>query len=861
MAGPPLHDRLYRALLKLFPREFRGDFGDQMVDDFRDQREDAAVSGRVAGVRLWTRTVVDTLHRAPREHLDILRRDAGYALRLFRRRPGMTASALLTLTIGIGLTAAVFSVAYGVLWQPLALPDSERLVWVSEAGPPPERRDRSVSQASFDAWERDTQAFDGLASLRVTGATLLRESGAEQVMGAQVSARFFAVLGARPQLGRLFTDADFVTVLAPKPAIIAHGLWIRQFGGRPDAVGERVSLGRSGEVEIVGVLRPDFEFPLYRNAAIVLPDLPTGGPYAPPMMAIGRLTPGATRESAQAELDVVARRLAATAADPAKAPGARVTLLRDRVAASARTQLWFLLGTATCVLLIACANVSNLLLAHATGRRRELATRAALGATRAHLVRQALTEGFVLALAGGLAGVLLASWSLPALIALAPRSIPRLDEVSVGWPVLAFATATSVCVGLACGLAASLTAGRSELGLTLRSQRTAGPSGGSRFRQGLIAAQVAVALMLAVAAGLLGQTLRAVTALPLGYDPANVISIAFSPSELELTGTTAKAAFEHELLEAIRAVDGVTAAGVGTRPLSTGYFGTAVALAAGSAEDVSIRVDPVGPGYLEALGARLVTGRFFDDRDGPGAPRVALVNESAARLHWQGGAVAQTFRHQEQLVLVVGVLGDFRRTGLEAEPEPTFYFPSAQTVNFWVNNLLVRTDRDPRELLPAIQAVVRQVERRLPVTYVTTLAEGLDVALAPRRFNLWLVSLFSLIALAVAVVGIYGVLAEAVAQRVPEIGVRMALGATAGRVTRMFLRQGGWMIAIGIAVGSAAALGLSGVMASFVFGVPTTDPVSFGVAVLAVAVAGLLACAIPARRASRVDPVIALRQE
>jgi putative ABC transport system permease protein len=724
-------DRFFRALLRLFPREFRGDFGDQMTDDFRDQRADAAASGRAAGVRLWARTLLDALGRAPREHADILLRDAGYALRLFRRRPAMTASALLTLAIGIGLTAAVFTVAYGVLWQSLPLPDSERLAWVAPARP-----DRWVTEASFAAWERDAQAFDGLASMRVTSATLVRESGAEQVMGAQVSPRFFAVLGTRPLVGRLFTGADFATGLVPTPAIIAHDLWRRHFGGLPDIVGRRISLGRRGEVEVVGVLRPDFVFPLFRNADILLPDIPTGSPYGPPLMVVGRLAAGATIHSAQADLDVVAARVAASAADPATVPEARVTLLRDRVAASARTQLWFLFGTAICVLLIACANVSNLLLAHATGRRRELATRVALGATRAHLVRQALTEGLVVALAGGLAGLLLAWWSMPALTALAPRNIPRLDEVSVGWPVLAFAATVSVCVGLAGGLAASLAAGRSELGLTLRSQRAARPSARGRFRQGLIVVQVAVALMLAVAAGLLVQTLRAVTALPLGYDPANVISIRFAPNELGIKGTVAKAALERDLLEAIRAVDGVTAAGVGTRPLSTGYFGTAIALPPATSEDVSIRVDPVGPGYLEALGARLVAGRFFENRDGPGAPRVALVSESAARLHWPGGAVGQTFRHQDQPVLVVGVMGDFRRTGLEAEPEPTFYFPSPQTDNFWINNLLVRTDRDPRELLPAIQAVARQVDRRLPITDVATLAEGLEIALAPRRFNL-----------------------------------------------------------------------------------------------------------------------------
>jgi putative ABC transport system permease protein len=522
-----------------------------------------------------------------------------------------------------------------------------------------------------------------------------------------------------------------------------------------------------------------------------------------------------------------------------------VTPLREHLTAGVGTQLRFLFGTAICVLLIACASVSNLLLSHTAGRRRELATRAALGASRAHLVRQALTEGLVLALAGGLAGFTLAWWSVPALIAFAPREIPRLNEITVGWPVVAFALGASLSVGLTCGLAAALSAGRSAPGLTLRSHRAAGASHRGRSRQALVVGQVAVALMLAVAAGLLVQTLRAVTDLPLGFDPSNVISIGFSPEHV-----TARIELEARLIERIRSLDGVVAAGVGSRPLGGAVFGSSIALPSAFSEPVRIWVDAVSPGYLEALGARLTAGRFFDDRDGPRAEAVALVNEAAARHHWPGGALGQRVLHNNRPLLVVGVLGDVRRTGLEVEPVPTLYLPSAQSSMF-TNNMLVRTSGDPRALLPAIRAVARDVDPRLPLTRIETLSERLDTVLAPRRFNLWLVSLFSSIALVLAVVGIYGVLMESVAQRVPEIGVRMALGASADGVMRMFLRQGGWMIGIGVALGTAAAFGLSGVMASFVFGVPPTDPVSFGVAVLAVAAAGLLACAIPARRSRR----------
>jgi putative ABC transport system permease protein len=538
-----------------------------------------------------------------------------------------------------------------------------------------------------------------------------------------------------------------------------------------------------------------------------------------------------------------------------------VTSLRAHVTAGVQTQLWFLFGTAICVLLIACANVSNLLLTHTSGRQRELVTRVALGASRAHLVRQALTEGLVLAVAGGLAGFLIAWWAVPSLVALAPQNIPRLNEVALGWEALAFTAAASVCVGLTCGLAASLTAGRSALGTALRTTGTAGGQQGGRFRQSLIVAEIALALMLAIAAGLLVQTMRAVSELPLGYDPSNVISIGFSPDIRSMRdGAAAKARLEGDLTESIRSLEEVVAAGVGSRPLNPGGMGTAIVLPGDPTDKVRITVDAVGPGYLEALGARLLDGRFFNDRDGLTSTPVALVNETAAKRHWPGGAIGQTFLHDKP-VLIVGVLNDVRRTGLEADPDPTLYLPSAQTSMFWTNNMLVRTSGDPRELLPAIRTVVRQAYPELPLTRIQTLEERLSEVTAPRRFSLWLISLFSIVALGLAVIGIYGVVAEAVAQRVPEIGVRMALGARPAGIIRMILRQGAWMIGIGVTLGTAAALAMNGVMAAFVFGVPTTDPVSFATAGVALIVAGLLACAVPARRASRIDPVIALRQE
>jgi predicted permease len=832
MAGSALHDRLYRAILKLFPRE----------------------------------------------HLEILLRDASYALCLFRRRPGMTASAVFTLAIGIGLTAAVFSVVYGVMWRSLPLPESERLVNLSEVSPVPKSELIGVSPANFLDWQKEARTLDALATIGWTPVRIVQHSFAEEVEGAAVSADFFRVVPASVTLGRLLNAGDYEPLstqlaarnpsaprpaLVPTAAVLGYRLWQRQFGGRTDIIGQRVALGR-GTVQIVGVLEKDFVFPLAPKAECWLPDvLEPDQRRARYLTAIGRLAPGSTVAAAQAEFDVIASRLEAAYPDANKGRSARVTSLREHVTAGVQTQLWFLFGTAICVLLIACANVSSLLLTHTSGRQRELLTRVALGASRAHLVRQALTEGLVLAAAGGIAGFLIAWWAVPSLVALAPPNIPRLTEIVLGWEALAFAALASVCVGLTCGLAASVTAGRSALDATLRSTGAAGGYQGGRFRQALIVGEIALALLLAVAAGLLVQTIRAVNALPLGYDPSNVISIGFAPDvRAMLDGAASKARLEADLTESIRSLNGVIAAGVGSRPLNPGGMNTAIRLPGDPTHDVRITIDAVGPGYLEALGARLLEGRLFHDRDGLKSEPVALVNETAAKRHWPGGAIGRAFFHNgKRPIRIVGVLNDVRRTGLEADPEPTLYLPSAQTSTFWTNNLLVRTSGDPRELLPAIRTVVRQAYPELPLTRIQTLAERLSEVTAPRRFTLWLTSLFSIIALGLAVIGIYAVVMESVVQRVPEIGVRMALGASADGVMRMVLRRGAWMIGIGVALGTAAALAMNGVMAAFVFRVPTTDPLSFGMACLALTAAGLLACAIPARRASRIDPVVALRME
>jgi putative ABC transport system permease protein len=864
---------VYRALLRVFPAEFRGDFGDQMSDDFRDQQADAEKSGRASLVVLWARTIADSCRRGPREHLDILMRDAGFAVRLLGRRPGLAASAVLTLAIGIGLNAAVFSLINSVLWRDLSIPESDRLVRVYEVTPAPELKTGAVSADNLLDWRSRTKSFDGLTTATLSPMTLVIPSGGdpEEVPVARVSNDFFRVVPVRPAIGRIFTEADYTpmpqasrqndgNLPVPTVAILSHRFWMRQFQGRADAVGSTVRLDR-GAVEIVGVLAVDVAFPGVEEADIWMPVvLEPIGRRARYLSVFGRLAPGVSLAQAQAELDVLAGQMAADYPRANQGYGIRAEGLLESATGHVAGELWLLGGAASCVLLIACANVANLLLAFASGRRLELATRVALGAGRGHLVRQAMTEGLVLALAGGVLGTALALWSLPLLVTLVPSATPRLSDVSMDGRTVAFIAAVSLLVGLGCGLAGCVPTRHLATRGVLRSTG-AGARQGLRFRQVLTDSEIAVALMLVVAAGLLVRTLRAVGALDLGFEPAHVLTIGITPDMRQYRGP-AKAQFEQDLMTRVRAVPTVSAAGIGSRPLGEGTFATSIRLTEQSAETIDISLDVVGDGYLEALGARLTSGRPFSDRDVAEGPAVALVNAAAAAKLWPDrAAVGRTFRLEENLVDVVGVVSDVRRRDLEADVAPTIYLPSAQQPRFWTNNMLVRTTGAPDAVLPAVRAIMRQLDGDQALTRIQTLEERLAAATAPRRQMLWLVGIFSALAFGLALVGVYGVMAEAVAQRVPEIGVRMALGATSADVVRLILRQGGLLMLLGVILGLGGATALNRLMSAFVFRVSTTDPGTYVVAGLCLAAASLIACAIPAARAVRVDPVIALRQD
>ena len=809
--------------------------------------------------------------------LDLLRRDTAYALRLLRRRPGLMASGILTLTVGIGLNTALFTVVTGVLLRPLPIPHSERLVRLFEVNSREPGNLRGVSPGNVTDWIAETKTLDKLAATAAASWTVvIPGKSPERISTAEVGRGFFEMSDVGPELGRLFVETDYVrggtmfvqprNYAGPGVVVISDGFWRRQFGARPDVLGHTFLLD-GHRVEVIGVLPADFSAEGLLSAwkadiwTAKIPDpVWRRGRY---LAAVGRLAPGVSIERAQAEFDAISARLAR--AYPTEDGGWTVRLLPplETIVRDVRRQLWLLWSAAGCVLLIAAANLSNLLLVSVSGRQHELAARVAVGATRWRLVRQLLVESLILCGLGGLGGGLLAYWAVPLLVRLAPANVPRLAGIVVDGDVAAFAFALALAIGVACGLVACAPVRRlaAPASMALRQRGLHGP--GRRLRHALTTVQVSLAVLLVIATGLLVRTERALQAVDLGFDPTNVLAANLNPSPSTFQRTS-NLTMHSELLTGVRRISGVVAAGIGPRPL-LGETTWVVHLDPSDA-GVQTAVGAVSPGYVEALGAHLARGRVFEPTDAIDTPHVAVVNEAAARQFWGredaiGRVLWRVLDGEREPLEVVGVLGNTRNQDLMTAAEPTMYVPEAQTTTFMWDTLLVRTVSDPRAIVPAIRTVLKSVDPMAPLTSVETLQDRVDEQMAPTRFVLRLFGLFAVVALGLSMLGIYSVLAESVAQRTPEIGVRMALGATADSVARLILSQGARLVGVGLAIGVAATLLARQAMSNLVFGVPTTDGLTYLVSCLAVVVAAIVACWLPARRAASVDPVVALRQE
>ncbi len=797
--------------------------------------------------------------------------DLRYGARMLVKQPGFTLIALLTLSMGIGANTAIFSVVNSLLLRPLPYSESEQLTWVWMDNRPEGIREDITSWPNFEDWRAQNQSFQAMAGVRDRRFNLTGAGEPEELYGANVSPNFFELMRVSPARGRGF-NADEEHEGRDQVVVIGHVLWQRRFGGDANIVGQTLSL--SGQPHtIIGVMPPGFQFPNKTEVWKPLaPDAQTrrarGSFWLP---VIGRLKPGVTRAQAQTDMAGIAQRLEQQYPNTNTGFGVNVVLMHEQLVGKMRTALWVLLGAVGCVLLIACANVANLLLARAATRQKEVAIRAALGASRGRVVRQLLTESVLLAAAGGVLGLLLARWGLDALVAFAPSDLPRAESISIDRHVLFFTLGLSLLTGLVFGLAPALQSSKLGLGEVLKEGGRSGGGGGRHTRSVLVVAEIALALVLLVGAGLLLKSSWRLQQVNPGFNPERVLKVRLSLPLSKYPEGANVAAFYQQLLERLRALPGVKAAGATSSVLLYKVHNSAGILIEGrpapsGSSRPELPLDSVSPSYFQVLGMQLIQGRNFTEQDKRDGLPVAIVNETMARRFWPDeDPIGKRFTlfdagPQARWLTVVGVVRDSRRQGLDAPIRIESFLPHAQRP-LRAMEVVLRTTDDPLTMARTVRSVVWSLDGDLPVSEIQTVEQMVGARVAPRRFNLLLLGLFALVAVLLAAVGIYGVMSYSVTQRAHEIGIRMALGAQTRAVLSLVIGQGMRLALLGVGIGLAAAVGLTRLMAGLLFGVSATDPMTFGAIALLLVGIALLACYLPARRATKVDPMIALRCE
>jgi putative ABC transport system permease protein len=740
-------------------------------------------------------------------------------------------------------------------------------------------RDRNVtSPANFLTWREELTSFDALASVGEFSTTMLGRGDPERVGAMQASAAYFNLVGARPLVGRLYGEADDVEG-APPVVVLSEGYWQRRFGAEPGIVGQTVRVGAEPRT-VIGVLPARFDFqPEASFGAIGSRDvwLPTRFPAGARqfsgryLQVLGRLAPGVTVERAQQEASGLAARLVEAFPDRQTGWTINVVPLKRDLVGDAKVTILIVFGAVCFVLLIACANVANLLLTRATERQQEMAVRAAMGANHGRLLRQLLVESLILSLIGGAVGLLAAQWGLAWLVAARP-DIPRLDGVHMDVSVVGFALLATLATAILFGLAPALHVARADVASWLRERGTAGGGqrGGSRTRGALVVVQVALSLVLLIGSGLLIRSLANRVAVGVGFDVSRLLTAEIQLPGSRYDGPEAQSQFFEQLVDRMAAVPGVRAASaIVFAPLAG--LGSATSFwpldrpvpAAGEHPTADVRW--VHRDFHRTLGIPLVAGRYFDATDRRDAPLRVVINETGARQVWPGESalgkrVAMPWG-DTVVAEVIGVVGDIRHTGPDTEPRTMLYWEHRQFRPFSQMTMVIHTAGDAASVTPALRAAVREMDPELPIYNIRTMADLFGSALARARFTTLSLGAFALLALALAAVGIYGVIAYSTQQRAREIGIRIALGADSLGVTRMVVRQGMTLVALALALGAAGAVALSGVLRSLVFDVSTTDPATFAAMAIVLSLTGLVACWLPARRATRVDPMVALRTE
>lgn len=854
--------RLYDALLHLFPKSFRIEYGEEMRDIFADRRRQAL--GFTATAGLWIETVFDVIPNAARVHGDILRQDLRFTLRALSRAPGFTFTAIVVAALGVGATTAAFSVTDRALIRPLPFKDPDRLVKVFQSEPGYSRFE--PSPAHYRDWRQMQTSFEDIGAHSNVSMNLVSDGEALRVLGTAVTANLFPILDVRPLHGRLLGE-DEDREGAAGAVLLSHGLWQTNFGGREDVVGRTIRLDEESYT-VVGVMPADFVFP-DRSARFWVPirfkstDFEDRSNHY--LHVVARLKRERSLQAARADMQLVTARLRT---EHPKENDITIVELKDQVPAQARLMLTALFGASLCVLLIACTNLASLLIARSLQRRKELAVRTALGAGRERLVRQLMTESATLAICGGALGIVLAMMVTPLLSQLAPANLPIANMTPIDLRVLGFASLITAITGIGFGVLPALRVSGDGNLEGLREGARGGVGGPKRFRSALVLAEVAISVVLLVSSGLLIRALWKVQQVDPGIRAADVLTLRTSLPMNRYGVVATRAQFYDRVLSEIRTLPGVSSAAYASFLPLVMRGGIWDVKVPGFPEDPSenkVSMRFITPEYFATLGIPLNRGRDFNAQDARFAPAAAVVSESFARKYWPGqDPIGRIFDVTFQDRIVVGVAADVRVRGLERQSEPQVYLPYQQVadgaVPFYApKDLAIRSSVDAAALLPSVREIIRRADPLIPISDVRTMTAIVEAETSSRSTQLRILGAFALIAVLLAGIGIHGLLAFTVSNRLQEIGVRIALGAARADILRLVLGDGLRLAALGTLLGIAAAYAASTGMEALLAGVSPADAPTFAVTAALVGLMTLFGSLIPALRAVRVNPITVIR--
>jgi putative ABC transport system permease protein len=880
----PFSQKLFRALVRLLPFDFRTNYQGEMEGVFQEQQREVEERGGLLGaLKLWKETIVGIFTTAPREHWQILTSDCGYAFRMMRKNPGFTAIAILTLALGIGANTSIFSVVHAVLLRSLPYPQANQLIFIRQQEKKLGIEDLSFSVKEIDDYRSQNRTLSGLVEYHAMSFTLFGHGDPERVRTGVVSANYFDMFGVQPLLGRTFLPEDD-KLGAPPVLVLSYEYWKNDFGSDSGIVGKTFEMNDKVHT-VVGVLPPVPQYPNENDVYMPTSACPFRSSKAHldnrdmrMMEVFGRLKPGVTVAQASADVSAIAAGLKASypKSYPENVGFTSVAApLQEELTRGARPTLLLLLAAAAFVLLIACANVANLTLSRMAKRERELAVRSALGAGRSRLLRQLLTESFLMALAGGLLGLVLAYGSLELITDFVGRLTPRAREIHIDSGVLLFTLAAALGTSILFGTLSALFS-RSNLASSLK-EGTAGAGTArqqNRMRSALIVCQIAFSFMLLIGAGLMLRSLIKMQQVDAGIVPQRVLALRTTFTWSKYTSDDKTRVAIQQLLDRVQSEPGVLVAAVSNRypfepeiitggpeSVSFSFQVEGRTLEPGQSPPVSTFA-AVSPDYFKALGIPLKEGRLFAESDNEKGPIVVIINEAMKRQLWPNESpIGKRVSNDggEHWGTIVGIVGNVREFGLEHPPIPEIYAP--QKLNLSPGVLIVRTAVEPRSMAKALTRAVHDVDSQMAVSHILSLEQARYESMASPRVTASLLGIFAGLALAIATAGIGGIMALMVSQRVREIGIRIALGARPGNILQMVLGQGMLLAVLGIGIGIAGAVGLTGLVKSLLFEVPPTDVVTFSGVGLTLLAAAALASYLPARRAAAVDPNVALRAE